>query len=100
MHEIRLFNGELHYIPSEKFEAFKQAVNTSKFIEIGDSLINTSSIDRVCPAIRSVSEIQNAIIAYPSQYHEKLRKFVADREKEEKTTTPGNIRNYYEQVLI
>lgn len=64
-----------------------------------DVTINTASIDMIEKVSNSVSEIQSCILSYPKTYHEKLRKFVDDRKKEEKTTTPGNIQNYYEQVL-
>lgn len=41
------FDGKLNFIPENSYSAFKKALLTDKFVEVGGELINTSSIKRV-----------------------------------------------------
>lgn len=87
LHIVNLFNGKKYYIKSSNLNVMLEKMQTSKFITIRDTIINSSSIDYIEPATEDINQIENKLIWINREKSERIRQEVYLR----KTNNPHKI---------
>lgn len=73
LHQINLFNWKKYYIKSSNLNVMLEKMQTSKFINIRDSIINTSSIDYIEPATEDINQVESKLIWINRETAERIR---------------------------
>jgi len=70
---LTTFSEETFYFKKSKLEDFKKVMNESKFVTIWENIINTSSINTIKPANKSVSQVECHLMSLDIDLATKVR---------------------------